>query len=241
MSHEHSLQAPQALIDYFEREQETSFWGQKCTIKPAVVRDVLGDGGKLAFVTPLMTRPNYYAILVHSSWTEDDLAERSEELLQTIEESFGNYHDKVDEADVNADEDSHPWPALHDGGHTYGFIDDVPVDVLQAAQDDLARQMREQRALFIEDVRVKPGTLLVHPEFGVVQARLNDALGWHYCRRNTQHEVRPGQVGYGTDFSGVTVHMQAGGPAWDNTGIYKTMSTPTNVVTAATKRKTRPR
>lgn len=240
----HQLKVPQVLIDHIETPYETELWGQKCRCEPAMVRGVLGDGGKLAFITPLMTRPNHYAILVHSDWTEEDLGDRSELILRTIEDSFGNHDDQVEDdavADGSADEDGHKWPALHDGGHSWGFITDVPVHIMQAARDDIARQMREQNAFFIGDIRITPGVLLKHPEFGLVQARHNDELGWHYCRRGVMHEFRPGDSGYSTDFSGVepVVKSADDGPEFDLSGIYRRLSTPTEQPTAAPTKKPR--
>ena len=231
MRDKHQLMASQALIDYIEREETVTFWGQECVIKPAMVPTVLGDGGKLAYITPMATRPNHYAILVHSTWTEDDLGENSELKIRTIEECYGNSEDQRDEED-GAEDENHPWPAWHDGGHSWCMATDVPKHVMQAAQADLARQMHEQRAFFMGVVRIKPGVLLKPPEFGLVQARLNDELGWHYCRRGVRHEFSAGDVGYATDFTGVEVSMKAveDGPDYDLTGIHRRMSTPTDPV-----------
>lgn len=246
MRSDHQLKAPQVLIDYVETPRETTFWGQKFQCTPAMVRDVLGDGGKLAYITPLMTRPNYYAILVHSDWTDEDLGDRSELILRTIEDSFGNHDEQVESEDLSdgvADEDGHKWPALHDGGHSWGFITDVPEHVMRAALDDLARQMHEQNAFFIDDIRITPGVLLMHPEFGQVQARHNDELGWHYCRRGVLHEFRPGDTGYATDFTGVepVVKSVEAGPDYDLSGIYRRLSTPAEQPAAApTTRRPRP-
>ncbi len=246
MRSHHQLKAPQVLIDHIETPYEATFWGQKCRCEPAMVRAVLGDGGKLAFITPLMTRPNHYAILVHSEWTEEDLGDRSELILRTIEDSFGNRDDQVEDdavADGSADEVGLKWPALHDGGHSWGFITDVPEHIMQAAREDIARQMREQKALFIGDIRITPGALLKHPEFGLVQARHNDELGWHFCRRGVMHDFRPGDSGYSTDFYGVepTVISPEEGPRFEFSGIYRRMSTPAEQPTAAPRKWARPR
>jgi hypothetical protein len=207
-----TVMAPEAMRAWVEKEYDSTFWGMPVRVRPAMCPTVIGDGGKLAYLTPINERPNHFAILVPSWYTEDDLRERSELLIQTIEEVFGNSdRDRETDEEDQADEAADKWPIWSDGGHSYGFITDAPDDVLEATRQDIERQLKEQRALFVGLHRVHPGTLLTHPEFGQVHARHNEALGWHYCRMGTMYECMPGSIGYATDFSCVTVVLDSEG------------------------------
>jgi len=218
------LTAPKVLRNWFEQGEDITFWGQKCRTEPALVDMVFGDGGRLAFISPLATRPNYYGILVDSTWTEDHLCDQSERIIQAIEACYGNSESDTDD---DGEPLESPWPAWHDGGHGWEFCRDIPKDILKATHADLAGQMKEQNALFIDRERIQPGTLLNHPEFGVVQARLNDELGWHYCRKDVWNDFDADSLGYATDFSSLTLFQaEAEVTHFNNAGIYCSISTP---------------
>lgn len=194
------LTPPQVIRNYIEGERKATMWGRECDITPRMIDTVFGDGGQLFTVAPLDTRPNYYAILVDSSWDVDELMERSEQIIQAIESQFGNADDENDEG-KDGDDDRQEWPAWHDGGFGY-HLQLVPEELRQAVADDLAAQRARQRALILQGTRIQQGMLLEHPEFGSVQCRFSEELGWHYVRRGV-HEMNVGRdfYGYATDFS----------------------------------------
>lgn len=244
MSHKpHTLKVPQALEDWATAPQETSLWGQPSTVKPAMVPTVFGDGGQLFGFQSVMTRPNYYVLLGHSTWTSEDIGDHSEAIMQNIEAAFGNADDERDDEDGEEDEDSARFPAWRDGGASWWVFEKIPESVWAATQEDLQRQMREQQAIFLGEHRVIPGMLLEHAEFGVVQARFSDELGWHYVPPNTWHLASVESVGWARDFTAVAPHLKNGEPAFDGSGLHRTISTPQSALAAEPtgKRKQRPR
>lgn len=114
------------LRKHIEGQFETEFWSQKCTCDPKLIDQVFGDGKRLIYYTPLMTRPNYYIIRVGSDWNEDVYMDRLEEVLEAIEADFGNgedarYDEEIGEEAKGDDWEPLEWPALRDGGGCYGF------------------------------------------------------------------------------------------------------------------------
>lgn len=236
---QHELKVPQVLEDWATAPREGSLWGQVSIIKPAMVPTVFGDGGQLFGFQALMSRPDYYVVLGHSGWTEDDIGERSEAIMQAIEDAYGNADDEHDEAD---EADAH-FPAWQDGGCAWWVYNKVPTNIWTATQDDLQRQMRQQQAIFLGAHRVIPGLLLEHAEFGIVQARFSAELGWHYVPPNTWHNASVESVGWARDFKAVVPHLRNGETAIDGSGLHRTVSTPPAAAAAkpTAKRKQRPR
>lgn len=106
-----------------ERPRTRSLWGQTLKhMSNAYVWEAMGDGLKLASLTPLATRPTSYALRVDSSW--DDLGEHVEEMYQAIEAEYGNCDDKWYPEDDEPEEPPEwwgEWPALNAScGCTWG-------------------------------------------------------------------------------------------------------------------------
>lgn len=107
----------EALIAKLTRKKRTTLWSVPCAHQPYFVRAALGDGNRLAAITPLNTRPNYYLIRVDSTWSlkwrEDVecLANHIDEICEAIEDEVGRKY----EFDEDRGEDTHqPWPNLDD-------------------------------------------------------------------------------------------------------------------------------
>lgn len=113
------------LRDAIQRPTKTSLWGQGCTVVPVFVDERFGDGGKLIWLEPIMTRPQYYVVRVDSSWNISNYApsptvgEHVHEIERCIEEEFGY----GDDEDDRGRERSNPWPALASGGCSWGEMD----------------------------------------------------------------------------------------------------------------------
>lgn len=88
---------------------------------PELVEEVFGDGQRLLFLTPLATRPHYYVVRVDSALAEEDERDFVErQLLDAIEEEFG------DADDGDEDADSFPWPALDTSCGFVWSIEELP-------------------------------------------------------------------------------------------------------------------
>lgn len=112
------------------------FWGMDYTITPLLIDTVFGDGKKLFWIMPLMSRPNYYVIRVDSiAETDDIVCDNEENTIQAIEEMFCNADDN-DEGEARLD-----WPAWHDGGYCYGFMKSQPLmaDALQSQPQQVTK------------------------------------------------------------------------------------------------------
>ena len=104
-----------------ECRHRVKFWGAHYFIKPRLISRMFGDGKKLFIIQPLDTRPNYYYIRVDSTWgtsnwNHDDgikePAEWLEDVLQAIDEDFGNTADGGMENcgfPVQSDGSGHCW------------------------------------------------------------------------------------------------------------------------------------
>ena len=111
-----SLEISKAKQRELEKPFWTRFWGQRCLSRPAFCPTILGDGYQLIALTPLATRPNYYLIRVHSSWSLDSgdencLAEHLDDVYDALEEYFGPVEYEGDHGETcEAD-----WPAFDFG------------------------------------------------------------------------------------------------------------------------------
>ena len=106
---------------------ETTFWGSKYTITPALIDQKLGDGKQIIAFQPLSTRPNYYFLFVDStwdidntSWNKDRLFDHYDEICLAIEEEYGS-HDNDEDGEEPRD-----FPTLNsDCGAQWWKIEDI--------------------------------------------------------------------------------------------------------------------
>lgn len=106
-----------ALRRAIERPERVHHWGQPHTVTPRLCERIFGDGAALIHITPLNTRPNYYAVRVDSSWalTGDEFYERLDSIYGALEDEYGAAED--DELGERE------WPALDlDAGSSWGRI-----------------------------------------------------------------------------------------------------------------------
>jgi hypothetical protein len=61
----------EALRAAIEVEETGYLWGDARKITPRLVGETFGDGRRLVFIEPTMTRPNYYIVRVDSGWNFD--------------------------------------------------------------------------------------------------------------------------------------------------------------------------
>lgn len=118
------------LKPLIEKRQTVRFWGEKCLIKPLLVNKTLGDGKKLLWLEPMMTRPNYYVIRVDSKWDSekdleatieaivDEYSEREREREYLIEDGVS-----PERADLAYYEKELGWPVFCDEGCSWGDLD----------------------------------------------------------------------------------------------------------------------
>lgn len=110
------LEISKAKQRQIEKPFWTTFWGNRCLCRPKFCPTVLGDGFQLLALTPMDTRPNYYLIRVHSSWStssyEDNcIADHLDEIYDAIEDYFGPAEYEGDKGErCTAD-----WPAFEFG------------------------------------------------------------------------------------------------------------------------------
>lgn len=109
-----------------EVECTSSLWGQPRRITPRLVEKIIGDGAKLIWFAPMMSRPNYYVVRIDSRDCLDnhhvpeghrEPAEWVEDVIQAIEAEYGNADDP-DATDADRE-----FPAFHDGGESWGEED----------------------------------------------------------------------------------------------------------------------
>ena len=95
------------------KPREVELWGRKSIITPAIPEGQIGDGLQIMKFTPIDTRPNYYIIRVDSSYDIDaeDNTDMHEEILQLLEDTFGNTN-RCDDDDDTCRE----FPCLHPDG-----------------------------------------------------------------------------------------------------------------------------
>jgi hypothetical protein len=100
------------------KERSVRFWGRDYRIKPYLVAKHLGDGQQLIWLSPLMTRPNYYIVRIDRGWDFDahDWPDRLEEIYELIEEECGN-------SDWEGYENQ-GFPVLRDGGSCWGHFEE---------------------------------------------------------------------------------------------------------------------
>lgn len=114
-----------------EVERESSLWGRPHKVTPRLVGKVLGDGKQLIWFAPIMSRPNWYVVRIDSGWSLDNHADAgvqpvdwTEGVLLAIEEEYGNADDLCSDdcpgRNDCADTYPHDFPALHDGGESWG-------------------------------------------------------------------------------------------------------------------------
>ncbi len=117
-----------------ERPYWTKFWGAKRKVRPKLVNKVFGNGMQLIFITPLMTRPHHYFVLIDSSWdTHPDVFrdEQIDDIYNAIEEQFGYYFDGegtwggVIQRGKRKGE-YRGWPAFFNEGCSWGTEDPKP-------------------------------------------------------------------------------------------------------------------
>lgn len=92
-----------------------TLWGQRNRIRPAFCADKMGDGKLPVVIWTINDRPKYYLIFIDSAWHDgtdfvEDFDEEVGEILETIEEQFGNAHF----IDDNGRERVGDWPMLND-------------------------------------------------------------------------------------------------------------------------------
>ncbi len=129
------------LIKRETETHETTFWGRKITVTPALVDEVHGDGLQVVWLSSIDTRPHYYVLRIDSSIAVDDDESLSDEdkaeyrcvwemLLRLIEEQYdnidryaegddGKYYDP-DDGDIEPFE--YDFPMLNWGGGSWGLI-----------------------------------------------------------------------------------------------------------------------
>lgn len=118
-----TLHLSERQIAKIERPYWTRFWGQRRKCKPRFVRALLGDGGRLVHIMPLMTRPHWYGIRVDSTWIDDVLGEHIEEILEAIEAEYGWYSDGCS-SEFEGNNGKYPgWPVLFREGVCWGTLD----------------------------------------------------------------------------------------------------------------------
>lgn len=112
------------LQAHFERRRATTFWGRKYFVTPRLVEKVFGDGKQLIGFEPLNSRPNFYVVLVDSSWNISNcgegqlLSEHTDEIYEAIEEQYGCawYDDDPPQRKFGR-----TFPALNDGSGVAWF------------------------------------------------------------------------------------------------------------------------
>lgn len=84
-------------------ERETTFWGDKFTIKPVLVDTILGDGLQLAYLGTIDQRPHYWLIRIDSKTDMEDEDFDYETILEPIEECCGRVPEEgyIDEEEFN--------------------------------------------------------------------------------------------------------------------------------------------
>jgi len=115
-----------ALRAKLEKPYWVRFWGQRRLCKPVFIERILGDGGKLLFVTPLATRPHHYLIRVDSTWKDNNyeqpcVADHIDEIYDAIENQVG----PSEWTDDRGRERHDYWPAASfDCGSCWGDASD---------------------------------------------------------------------------------------------------------------------
>lgn len=134
-------QTIEELINSEIETRETTFWGQKTTITPALVDEVNGDGLQIVYLSSIYTRPNYYILKIDSSIILDNDESLSDEdqseygtVLEMLLRMIGDQYDDIDRYTDGADckyydpddEDIEPseysFPMLNWGGGSWGLI-----------------------------------------------------------------------------------------------------------------------
>lgn len=92
-----------------EQPESVHHWGQECTITPKLVERVLGDGQRLMYITPIMTRPNYFVIRVDSKWDNEYRDTANEEWLEDICDAIDQEYPDLRRDENTQDPDSLPW------------------------------------------------------------------------------------------------------------------------------------
>ncbi len=96
---QHQRRKTRELRALVERRQAAYLWGKKHFITPLLLDTIFGDGKRLVAIGPIVLRPNFYIVRVHSAWhlsnwADDDgndyLVDHIDEIEQEIEDQFGD-------------------------------------------------------------------------------------------------------------------------------------------------------
>lgn len=107
-----------------EKPENVRHWGADYCITPLYVPGKIGDGGRIMFLTPIMTRPNYFVLRFDSQRTVEstdfDLLDQAYDL---IEECFGHPDFECDECghcgcDCDCCSELRHWPCVNLGDGT---------------------------------------------------------------------------------------------------------------------------
>lgn len=75
------------------KEREVSLWGNKLTFTPVLATSKIGNGNKLVALFSLDQRPQYWLIRIDSNLSINDDEFDIEELVNIIENEFGNINE----------------------------------------------------------------------------------------------------------------------------------------------------
>lgn len=137
------------LRGIIERPERCQFWGQWYVITPRLISRVFGDGANLLCVTPLATRPNYFAVRIDSSVKDprDQFPANGqwsllEDIMLAAEDEYGRFG--IDEdGETIKDDDDRGFPVVDWGiGCSWG----KPFPVAEWKPSPRRRRLRARRA-----------------------------------------------------------------------------------------------
>src|SRR5882672_1344925 len=111
------------------KRHKTTLWGQPHFVTPRLADWIHGDGLKVIYLTPIMTRPNYYVVRIDSKINLDNFGkppvfvdEVLPELHESIEDQYGRAHEEWEHDNGRTYHRHNPFPAMDDEGCAWGNL-----------------------------------------------------------------------------------------------------------------------